>query len=88
MFKKNEYKFSVLRNFGTEQVSITGTVYSWSTNIDRISKKVCAGLQKAVYRFYVETDKRAEQEREWTIEKFKDNPEVLRQIEKANKGKK
>jgi hypothetical protein len=66
MFKQHEYKFSVLRNFGTEQVSITGTIYSYSMNLDKISKKIMAGLQKAVYRFYVETDKRAEQEIEWT----------------------
>ena len=87
MFKRNEFKFSVMRNFGTEQVSITATVYSFSTNIAKLSKKVIDGLQKAVFRFYTETDKRAEQEIEWTKEKFKDNPEVLRQINKASKGK-
>ncbi len=84
MFKRNEFKFSVLRNFGTEQVSVTATVYSFATNIDKLSKRVIDGLQKAVYRSYVETDKRAEQEIQWTKEKFKDNPDVLRQIEKAN----
>ena len=83
--KQNEYKFSVLRNFGTEQVSITATVYSFSTNIAKLSKKVIDGMQRAVFHFYVETDKRAEEEIAWTREKFKDNPEVMRQINKKLK---
>ena len=86
MFKRNEFKFSVVRNFGTEQVSLTATVYSFSTNVDKITKKVCDGIQKGLYQFYVETDKRAEQEIAWTKEKFKDNPDVLKQINKATKN--
>ena len=88
MFEKNEYKFSVLRNFGTEQVSITATVYSFSTNIAKLSKSVVSGLQKAVYDFYVQTDKRADEEIAYTKDKFKDNPEVLRQINKNINNKK
>lgn len=87
MFKRNEFKFTINRNFGTEQVAITATVYTFATNIAKLSKSVCDGLQKAIYQFYVETDKRADSEIEWTREKFKDNPEVLRQINKTTKGK-
>jgi hypothetical protein len=86
MFKRNEYKLSVLRNFGTEQFSLSATVYSYSKDAHKVTKKLTEKMQDVIFDAYQLTIERSEVERKLASDRLKQRQEQ-EQLSQVNKKK-
>jgi len=75
---KNEYKISLLRNFGTEQLSITGTV-SDVEKISEVGSEMLAQAYSLVDEAFKKTVIRHDEENLYIADRFKAKREEIRQ---------
>jgi hypothetical protein len=86
MFKRNEYKVSIMRNFGTEQVSCTGTVYSYNTNPEKATKEVLKGFHAVIDKAFKDTVERHDLENKFIAARTKAIEQMKKDLkEQANK---
>ena len=85
MSQKNEFKVSIMRNFGTEQVSCTGTIYSSETNPEKACKEVLKGFHAVIDEAFVNTVKRHDEENKYIAEQTKTKEAVKAAQKEINK---
>lgn len=85
MFKKNEYKVSIMRNFGTEQISFTGTVHSRTLNPESILNSVMSAFGKAVEQTFQNTVYRHDAENAFIAEVNKEKEAKVKAIKDKHK---
>lgn len=63
--KPNEFKFSILRNFGTEQLSCTATIYTkpGETDFEAPGKLFVEQADKVLHEAYMKAQERSDRER-------------------------
>jgi hypothetical protein len=82
---KNEYKVSLLRNFGTEQLSVTATVNDVS-EIEKEGKSLLTQFYSLIDEAFKKTVVRHDEENKFIAERIKQQKEELgKQLEKEGK---
>ncbi len=96
--KVNEFKFSALRNFGSENISFTATVYSKEmtlseeqiqAQVDQVSSLIAKALKATTYReidekkLFAETSKARMESVKMLDEALKDEMKVAKEASKT-----
>lgn len=84
--KPNEFKFSILRNFGTEQLSCTSTVYD-APSMEAAGKVFIEQSDKLLHEAYMKAQERSDRERADVVERANKKAEEERKEKAAKQGK-
>ena|SRR5258708_36937349 len=86
MFKKNEFKFSTLRQFGSENVSFTSTLYSYRKTLsESMIKKQIMQIHKLITSAFVQVQEREIGEKELLIEASTRRREAVKKYDESLK---
>lgn len=84
MEKQNEFVFSSLRQFGSENISFKATIYSDKTSLsEKEIKDNVSGIDLLIREAFVQSEKRANDEREILSQNADLRAEGIRKLDKS-----